>query len=77
MCHKCVHVFYMTLVVGLVVGIRRAIGAHIWKSSWIWCDWGGHSAGQSIFSQKRFGVFEPKLEERLEIARESWRRRRR
>ena len=77
MCHKRVHVFYMTLVINLIVGIRRTTGTQFWKSSWIWCHWGRHSAGQSIFSQKSFRVFEPKLEERFEIARKSWRRRRR
>ena len=81
MCHKRVHIIYMIVRInlnGLTIGIGRATsGAHIWKSSWIWRDWGRHTAGQSIFSQKSFGVFEPKLEERFEIARESWRRRRR
>ena len=71
------HVFYMILIVDLTVGMRRSIGAHVWRSSWLWYSWRRHSTGQSIFSQKSFGVFEPKLEERFEIARKSWRRRRR
>ena len=71
------HVFYMILIVDLTVGMRRNIGAHVWRSSWLRYSWRRNSTGQSIFSQKSFGVFEPKLEERFEIARKSWKRHRR
>jgi hypothetical protein len=66
MCHKLIHVLYVTFIAYLTVGMLRATRAsttiQIWKSSWPWCDWGRYCAGQSIFSQKSFGIFDTELE---------------